>query len=101
MFAVIFCLRINQLVRLHALQTELTGMQSVQHALSRQKLPHRRRSLRRNVNDAHGNRCWNHFPAPSFTGLADRAALSASCSDADRVCHTLPALSALRDALGK
>ena len=39
MFAVIFCLRINPVMRLHALQTELTGMQTVQHALaSRQKL---------------------------------------------------------------
>jgi pilus assembly protein HofN len=39
MFVVIFCLRMNQFVRLRALQTELTGMQSVQHALaSRQKL---------------------------------------------------------------
>ena len=39
MFAVIFCLRINPLMRLHALQTELTGMQTVQHALaSRQTL---------------------------------------------------------------
>ena len=27
------------------------------------------------------------FPRHSFTGLADRASLSASCSDAERVCH--------------
>jgi pilus assembly protein HofN len=36
---VIVCLRMNQFVKLRALQTDLTGMQSVQHALvARQKL---------------------------------------------------------------
>ena len=39
MFVVIVCLRMNQFVKLRALQTDLTGMQSVQHALvARQKL---------------------------------------------------------------
>ncbi|HEO9144536.1 TPA: PilN domain-containing protein [Enterobacter asburiae] len=39
MLMVIFCLRINHLVRLHALRAELAGMQSVHHALmSRQTL---------------------------------------------------------------
>lgn len=39
LFVVFFCLRMNHLVRLRALQTDLTGMQSVQHALvARQRL---------------------------------------------------------------
>lgn len=39
LFVTIFCLRINHLVKLRALQTDLTGMQAVQHALvARQRL---------------------------------------------------------------
>lgn len=64
MFAIIFCLRINPLMRLHALQTELTGTQTVQHVPPGRNSPHRRRSQRRPFNNAHGNRCWSPFPAP-------------------------------------
>ena len=103
MFAVIFCLRINPLMRLHALQTELTGMQTVQHALaSRQKLasqaqkPAQTRQQRawqpvlESLSRATPSQVWltelrYQPPALMLTGYA----------------ITLPALSALRDALGQ
>lgn len=103
MFAVIFCLRINPVMRLHALQTELTGMQTVQHALaSRQKLasqaqkPAQTRQQRawqpvlESLSRATPSQVWltelrYQPPAPMLTGYA----------------ITLPALSALRDALGQ
>lgn len=103
MFAVIFCLRINPVMRLHALQTELTGMQTVQHALaSRQKLasqaqkPAPTRQQRawqpvlESLSRATPSQVWltelrYQPPALMLTGYA----------------ITLPALSALRDALGQ
>ena len=103
MFAVIFCLRINPVMRLHALQTELTGMQTVQHALaSRQKLasqaqkPAQTRQQRawqpvlESLSRATPSQVWltelrYQPPALILTGYA----------------ITLPALSALRDALGQ
>lgn len=103
MFAVIFCLRINPVMRLHALQTELTGMQTVQHALaSRQKLasqaqkPAQTRQQRawqpvlESLSRATPSQVWltelrYQPPALMLTGYA----------------ITLPALSALRDALGR
>jgi pilus assembly protein HofN len=103
MFAIIFCLRINPVMRLHALQTELTGMQTVQHALaSRQKLasqaqkPAQTRQQRawqpvlESLSRATPSQVWltelrYQPPALMLTGYA----------------ITLPALSALRDALGQ
>lgn len=103
MFAVIFCLRINPVMRLHAQQTELTGMQTVQHALaSRQKLasqaqkPAQTRQQRawqpvlESLSRATPSQVWltelrYQPPALMLTGYA----------------ITLPALSALRDALGQ
>ncbi|KGI62052.1 pilus assembly protein HofN [Enterobacter sp. UCD-UG_FMILLET] len=103
MFAVIFCLRINPVMRLHALQTELTGMQTVQHALaSRQTLtsqaqrPAQTRQRRawqpvlESLSRATPSQVWltelrYQPPALMLTGYA----------------LTLPALSALRDALGQ
>ena len=103
MFAIIFCLRINPLMRLHALQTELTGTQTVQHALaSRQKLasqaqkPAQTRQQRawqpvlESLSRATPSQVWltelrYQPPALMLTGYA----------------ITLPALSALRDALGQ
>jgi len=103
MFAIIFCLRINPVMRLHALQTELTGMQTVQHALaSRQKLasqaqkPAQTRQQRawqpvlESLSRATPSQVWLtelHYqpPALMLSGYA----------------ITLPALSALRDALGQ
>ncbi|EPC3471467.1 PilN domain-containing protein [Enterobacter asburiae] len=103
MFAVIFCLRINPVMRLHALQTELTGTQTVQHALaSRQKLasqaqkPAQTRQQRawqpvlESLSRATPSQVWltelrYQPPALMLTGYA----------------ITLPALSALRDALGQ
>ena len=103
MFAVIFCLRINPVMRLHALQTELTGVQTVQHTLaSRQKLasqaqkPVQTRQQRawqpvlESLSRATPSQVWltelrYQPPALMLTGYA----------------ITLPALSALRDALGQ
>ncbi|MCV3773626.1 MULTISPECIES: PilN domain-containing protein [Enterobacter] len=103
MFAVIFCLRINPVMRLHALHTELTGMQTVQHALaSRQTLtsqaqrPAQTRQRRawqpvlESLSRATPSQVWltelrYQPPALMLTGYA----------------LTLPALSALRDALGQ
>ena len=103
MFVVIVCLRMNQFVKLRALQTDLTGMQSVQHALvARQKLaaqaqlPVQTRQRRawqpvlESLSRAISAQVWltelrYQPPALILTGYA----------------ITLPALSALRDALGQ
>ena len=103
MFAVIFCLRINPLMRLHALQTELTGMQTVQHALaSRQKLA----SQAQKPAQTRQQRAWQPVleslsrATPSQVWLTELRyqppALMLS-----GYAITLPALSALRDALGQ
>lgn len=103
MFAVIFCLRINPLMRLHALQTELTGMQTVQHALaSRQKLA----SQAQKPAQTRQQRAWQPVleslsrATPSQVWLTELRyqppALTLS-----GYAITLPALSVLRDALGQ
>lgn len=103
MFAVIFCLRINPVMRQHALQTELTGMQTVQHALaSRQKLA----SQAQKPAQTRQQRAWQPVleslsrATPSQVWLTELRyqppALMLS-----GYAITLPALSALRDALGQ
>ena len=103
MFAIIFCLRINPLMRLHALQTELTGTQTVQHALaSRQKLASQAQKPAQTLQQ----RAWQPVleslsrATPSQVWLTELRyqppALTLS-----GYAITLPALSALRDALGQ
>ena len=103
MFAIIFCLRINPVMRLHALQTELTGMQTVQHALaSRQKLASQAQKPAQTLQ----RRAWQPVleslsrATPSQVWLTELRyqppALMLS-----GYAITLPALSALRDALGQ
>ena len=102
MFAIIFCLRINPVMRLHALQTELTGTQTVQHALaSRQKLASQAQKPAQTLQ----RRAWQPVleslsrATPSQVWLTELRyqppALMLS-----GYAITLPALSALRDALG-
>ena len=101
MFMVIFCLRINPVMRLHALQTELTGTQTVQHALaSRQKLASQAQKPAQTLQ----RRAWQPVleslsrATPSQVWLTELRyqppALTLS-----GYAITLPALSALRDAL--
>lgn len=101
MLMVVCCLRLAQLTRLHALQTDLAGMQSVQHVLvSRQRLatqtqmPARQQRQWQPVLESLSStipaQVWltelrYQPPALMLTGYA----------------KTLPALSALRDALGQ
>lgn len=103
MFAIIFCLRINPLMRLHALQTELTGTQTVQHALaSRQKLASQAQKPAQTLQ----RRAWQPVleslsrATPSQVWLTELRyqppALTLS-----GYAITLSALSALRDALGQ
>lgn len=103
MFAIIFCLRINPLMRLHALQTELTGTQTVQHALaSRQKLASQAQKPAQTLQQ----RAWQQVleslsrATPSQVWLTELRyqppALTLS-----GYAITLSALSALRDALGQ
>ena len=103
MFAIIFCLRINSVMRLHALQTELTGTQTVQHALaSRQKLASQAQKPAQTLQQ----RAWQPVleslsrATPSQVWLTELRyqppALMLS-----GYAITLPALSALRDALGQ
>lgn len=103
MFAIIFCLRINPLMRLHALQTELTGTQTVQHALaSRQKLASQAQKPAQTLQ----RRAWQPVleslsrATPSQVWLTELRyqppALTLS-----GYAITLSALSVLRDALGQ
>lgn len=103
MSAIIFCLRINPLMRLHALQTELTGTQTVQHALaSRQKLASQAQKPAQTLQ----RRAWQPVleslsrATPSQVWLTELRyqppALTLS-----GYAITLSALSALRDALGQ
>lgn len=103
MFAIIFCLRIIPVMRLHALQTELTGMQTVQHALaSREKLASQAQKPAQTLQ----RRAWQPVleslsrATPSQVWLTELRyqppALMLS-----GYAITLPALSALRDALGQ
>jgi len=101
MLMVVFCLRMTYLMRLHALQTDQAGMQSVQHVLaSRQRLgaqtqmPARQQRLWQPVLESLSSaipaQVWltelrYQPPALMLTGYAT----------------TLPALAALRDALGQ
>lgn len=101
MVTTIACLRMTPLLRLHALQTDLTGILSVQHGLvARQRLatpvqsPARQRRAWQPVLESLSAtlpaQVWltelrYQPPTLMFTGFAT----------------TLPALSALRDALGQ
>lgn len=100
---VIIGLRMNPLMKLHALQTDQTGMQTVQHALlSRQKLTSQAQLPAQEIQ----RRAWQ----PVLESLS-RATPSQVCLTELRYqppalmlsgyALTLPALSALRDALGQ
>ncbi|MEG5645502.1 PilN domain-containing protein [Enterobacter asburiae] len=102
MFAIIFCLRINPLMKLRALQTDLTGMQAVQHALvARQRLTAQAQMPVQTVQQ----RAWQPVleslsrAVPAQVWLTELRyqppALTLS-----GYAITLSALSALRDALG-
>ncbi|WP_320711014.1 PilN domain-containing protein [Enterobacter asburiae] len=103
MFAIIFCLRINPVMRLHALQTELTGTQTVQHALaSREKLA----SQAQKPAQTRQQRAWQPVleslsrATPSQVWLTERRYQPPALM-LTGYAITLPALSALRDALGQ
>ena len=101
--AAIFCLRMNPLVRIQALQADLRGAQSVQHVLlSRQRLaaqgpmPEQERQ----------ERAWQ----PVLTSLSAAIPSQVWLTELrfqpptlilTRYAITLPALTALRDALGQ
>ncbi|WP_148244503.1 PilN domain-containing protein [Enterobacter asburiae] len=99
MFVVIFCLRINPLMRLHALQTDLTGMQSVQRALiSRQRPGAQAQTLQR--------RAWQPVLESLSRAIPAQVWLTELRYQPPALmlsgyAITLPALSALRDALGQ
>lgn len=103
MFMAIFCLRMTPLVRLHALQTDLTGMQTVQHALlSRQKLAAQAQKPAQTLQQ----RAWQ----PVLESLSRTIPAQVWLTELryqppalmlSGYALTLPALSALRDALGQ
>ncbi|HII4352426.1 TPA: PilN domain-containing protein [Enterobacter cloacae] len=103
MFVVIFCLRMTPLMRLHALQTDLKGMQTVQHALlSRQKLASQAQLPAQTLQ----RRAWQ----PVLESLARTIPAQVWLTELryqppalmlSGYALTLPALSALRDALGQ
>ncbi|MHB9348013.1 MULTISPECIES: PilN domain-containing protein [Enterobacter] len=102
LFVTIFCLRMNHLVRLRALQTDLTGMQSVQHALvARQRLTAQAQMPVQTVQQ----RAWQ----PVLESLSRAVPAQVWLTELryqppalmlSGYAITLPALSALRDALG-
>lgn len=102
MFAIIFCLRINPLMKLRALQTDLTGMQAVQHALvARQRLTAQAQMPVQTVQQ----RAWQ----PVLESLSSAVPAQVWLTELryqppalmlSGYAITLPALSALRDALG-
>ncbi|HDR2652285.1 MULTISPECIES: PilN domain-containing protein [Enterobacter] len=102
MFAIIFCLRINPLMKLRALQTDLTGMQAVQHALvARQRLTAQAQMPVQTVQQ----RAWQ----PVLESLSRAVPAQVWLTELryqppalmlSGYAITLPALSALRDALG-
>lgn len=103
LFVTIFCLRMNHLVRLRALQTDLTGMQSVQHALvARQRLTAQAQMPVQTVQQ----RAWQ----PVLESLSRAVPAQVWLTELryqppalmlSGYAITLPALSALRDALGQ
>ncbi|QBN12154.1 pilus assembly protein HofN [Enterobacter cloacae complex sp.] len=98
----IFCLRMNHLVKLRALQTDLTGMQTVQHALvARQRLTAQAQMPVQTVQQ----RAWQ----PVLESLSRAVPAQVWLTELryqppalmlSGYAITLPALSALRDALG-
>ncbi|MEQ0878090.1 MULTISPECIES: PilN domain-containing protein [Enterobacter] len=102
LFVTIFCLRINHLVKLRALQTDLTGMQTVQHALvARQRLTAQAQMPVQTVQQ----RAWQ----PVLESLSRAVPAQVWLTELryqppalmlSGYAITLPALSALRDALG-
>ncbi|MDA5606407.1 MULTISPECIES: PilN domain-containing protein [Enterobacter] len=102
LFVTIFCLRINHLVKLRALQTDLTGMQAVQHALvARQRLTAQAQMPVQTLQQ----RAWQ----PVLESLSRAVPAQVWLTELryqppalmlSGYAITLPALSALRDALG-
>lgn len=102
LFVTIFCLRMNHLVKLRALQTDLTGMQTVQHALvARQRLTAQAQMPVQTVQQ----RAWQ----PVLESLSRAVPAQVWLTELryqppalmlSGYAITLPALSALRDALG-
>ena len=102
LFVIIFCLRMNHLVKLRALQTDLTGMQAVQHALvARQRLTAQAQMPVQTVQQ----RAWQ----PVLESLSRAVPAQVWLTELryqppalmlSGYAITLPALSALRDALG-
>lgn len=102
-FMAIFCLRMNPLMRLHALQTDLTGMQAVQHVLlSRQRLASQAQLPAQVIQ----RRAWQ----PVLEALSRTIPAQVWLTELryqppalmlSGYAITLPALSALRDALGQ
>lgn len=102
LFVTILCLRMNHLVRLRALQTDLTGMQSVQHALvARQRLTAQAQMPVQTLQQ----RAWQ----PVLESLSRAVPAQVWLTELryqppalmlSGYAITLPALSALRDALG-
>jgi len=103
MFVVIVCLRMNQFVKLRALQTDLTGMQSVQHALvARQKLA-AQAQLPVQIRQ---RRAWQPVLASLSRAIPSQVWLTELRYQPPALiltgyAITLPALSTLRDALGQ
>lgn len=102
LFVTIFCLRINHLVKLRALQTDLTGMQAVQHALvAWQRLTAQAQMPVQTLQQ----RAWQ----PVLESLSRAVPAQVWLTELryqppalmlSGYAITLPALSALRDALG-
>ena len=103
MFMVMSVLRMNPLMRLHALQTELTGMQTVQHALlSRQKLASQAQMPAQTLQ----RRAWQPVLGALSRTIPAQVWLTELRYQPPALmlsgyALTLPALSALRDALGQ
>lgn len=103
MLVIMFGLRMNPLMRLHALQTDLTGMQTVQHALlSRQKLASQAQLPAQTLQ----RRAWQPVLESLSRAMPAQAWLTELRYQPPALmlsgyALTLPALSALRDALGQ
>lgn len=101
MLMVIFCLRMTHLMRLHALQADLAGMQSVQHVLA----SHQRLAAQTQM-PARQQRLWQPVmeslsrAIPAQVWLTELRYQPPALMLAGHAT-TLPALSALRDALGQ
>lgn len=103
LFVVFFCLRMNQLVRLRALQTDLTGMQSVQHALvARQRLTAQAQMPVQTLQ----RRAWQPVLESLSSDIPAQVWLTELRYQPPALiltgyAITLPALSVLRDGLGQ